>query len=99
MAKTASLHIRIEPEIKREAEGMFSKFGITISDAVNMFIKQSLFVGGFPFELRQPRYNIETEAAIKEANDIIAGRVKVKSYKSVAEMNADLDAELDGENV
>ena len=39
--------------------------------------------GGLPFEVRQPRYNAETEAAMKEARDIMAGKIKAKRYQSV----------------
>lgn len=63
-----------------------------MTDAVNMFLRQSLMVGGLPFELKQPRYNDVTETAIQEARDIIAGKKKVKSYRSVKEMNSDIDA-------
>ncbi|MCL2357858.1 MAG: type II toxin-antitoxin system RelB/DinJ family antitoxin [Defluviitaleaceae bacterium] len=93
MLKTANLHIRIDPETKSGAEELFSTFGITVSDAVIMFLRQSLLVGGLPFELRQPRYNAETEAAIQEARDIMDGKVHAKTYYSVAEMHADIDAE------
>jgi hypothetical protein len=43
----------------------------------------------------QPRYNAETLAAMQEVRDIRAGKIKTKSYATVAEMNADLDAEED----
>ena len=95
MAKTASLNIRIEPETKLRAEKLFGMFGITVTDAVNMFLRQSIMVGGLPFELKQPRYNAETEAAIQEARSIMAGKITTKIYHSVAEMNADIDAEQD----
>ena len=91
MAKTASLNIRINPETKVGAERLFASFGITVTDAVNMFLHQALMVGGLPFDLKQPRYNAETEAAMQEARDIISGKTKVKGYKSVSEMNADID--------
>lgn len=97
MAKTASLNIRIDPETKRGAEILFGSFGITVTDAVNMFLRQSLMVGGLPFELKQPRYNAETEAAMQEARDIMAGKIKSKAYNSVAAMNADIDAIPDKE--
>jgi len=93
MARSASLHIRTDPQTKAGAEQLFSTFGITISDAVNIFLNQSLLVGGLPFEVKQPRYNAETEAAIQEARDIMSGKVQVQGYASVAEMNADLDVE------
>ena len=38
------------------------------------FLHTSLMEGGFPFQPKQPRYNAETEAAIQETKDILAGR-------------------------
>ena len=99
MTKTANLHIRIDPETKSNAEQLFSSFGITISDAVIMFLRQSLMVRGLPFELRQPRYNAETEAAIQEAIDIMAGKVETKTYSSLADFYADLESEEDDDDV
>jgi len=43
----------------------------------------------------EPEYNEETLAAMQEVRDIRAGKIKTKSYATVAEMNADLDAEDD----
>ena len=94
MTKTATLHMRIDPETKSNAEQLFSAFGITLSDAVIIFLRQSLMVGGLPFEVRQPHYNnVETEMAIQETRDIMSGKIQTKMYTSVAEMNADIDAE------
>ena len=91
MAKTSSLNIRIDPETKAGAERLFGSFGITVTDAVNIFLHQSLMVGGLPFDLKQPRYNAETEAAIQEARDIAAGKIITKSFNSVAELMEDLN--------
>jgi len=95
MAAVAELYIPIDSETKAGAEELFASFGITVTDAVNMFLHQSLLAGGLPFALQQPRYNEETEAAMREALDIAAGKIQTKTYKSVAEMNADIDAEAD----
>lgn len=93
MPKTANLNIRIDPETKFSAERLFSSFGITITDAVNIFLHQSLMVGGLPFEVRQPRYNAETEAAMQEARDIASGKIHAKSYSSARELLSELDEE------
>lgn len=93
MAKTANINIRIDPDTKAGAEKLFSRFGITVTDAVNMFLHQSLMVGGLPFELKQPRYNAETENAMQEAREIAKGKIKAKSYKSAKELLKDIDAE------
>jgi DNA-damage-inducible protein J len=91
MARSADLHIRIDPETKTSAEKLFSVFGITVTDAVTMFLRQSILVGGLPFEVKQPRFNAETEAAIRETRDISSGRVDTKLFSSFNEFMADLE--------
>ncbi len=49
--KTSTFQMRINPEIKRQAEDMFSAYGLTLTDAVNIFIQQSLTEKGLPFLL------------------------------------------------
>jgi DNA-damage-inducible protein J len=93
MAKTSSLNIRLDPEIKSAADSVFSRFGITLADAVNIFLHKSIMVGGLPFDMLQPRYNVETETAMKEADDIIAGRIQAKRYSSFKEFAADMENE------
>jgi DNA-damage-inducible protein J len=44
-----------------------------MTDAVNIFLRQSLMVGGLPFEVKQPHFNRETEAAMRETRDITSG--------------------------
>jgi len=98
MNKTASLHIRIDPMVKQQAEELFSGFGITITDAVNLFLHQSLLEYRLPFQPHQPRYNAETEAAIQETRDIIAGKIQTKSYNSYDEFEAEIMAEIEAED-
>jgi addiction module RelB/DinJ family antitoxin len=54
MAKTSSLYIRIDPEVKADVERIYSRFGMSITDAVNVFLYQSRNVGGLPFPLNAP---------------------------------------------
>ncbi len=91
MAKTANINIRIEPEFKANVEALYSNFGITVTDAINMFLHQSMMVGGLPFDLKQPKYNMLTENAMKEAIEIKNGNIQSKSYNSLNEVLGDLD--------
>lgn len=93
MAKTANINIRIEPEIKTTAEKIFSSFGITITDAINIFLRKSIMEGGLPFEVKQPLYNLETEAAIKEARAIMAGQIQAKHFSCAHDLFEELDDE------
>ncbi len=49
--KTSTFQMRINPEVKRQAEDIFSAYGLTLTDAVNIFIQQSLTEKGLPFLL------------------------------------------------
>lgn len=49
--KTASFQMRINPDVKAQAESIFATYGLTLTDAVNIFIQQSLNTKGLPFLL------------------------------------------------
>lgn len=93
-AKTANINIRIDPETKASAEQLFAKFGITLTDAINIFLNKSIMEGGLPFEVKEPAYNYETKAAIKEALMIMEGTASAKRYASAKELFRELDAEV-----
>ncbi len=93
MSKTANINLRIEPDVKAQADAVFSSLGISITDAINVFLHASIMEGGFPFQPKQPRYNRETLTAIQEAKDIMAGKVEAKRYSSLSDLLEDMDAE------
>lgn len=93
----SNINIRIDSEVKAEAQALFSKLGMDLSTAVNIFIRQAIDFGGIPFTIQQRRYNAETEAAMQEVEDIISGKVQAKVYHSAREMLDDLDKEFDEE--
>ena len=93
MPKTANINLRIEPDIKAQADAVFSNLGISVTDAINVFLHASIMEGGFPFQPKQPRYNRETLMAMQEARDIMAGKVSAKRYSSLSGILADMDAE------
>ena len=97
MAKTANINIRIDPETKTDAEKLFASFGITITDAINIFLRKSIMEGGLPFDVKQPRYNAETEKAMKEAQAIMAGKIPAKRYSCAHALFEELDAEKDSD--
>ena len=91
--KAANFNMRMEADKKAAAEILYRSLGMTLPQAINMFIAQSLLVGGLPFEVRIPRYSAETEAAIQEARDIASGKIDAKTYDSVSELFRELDEE------
>ena len=93
MLKTATLTLRIEPAVKAQADDVFSSFGISITDAINIFLHASIMEGGFPFQPKQPRYNKETFLAMQEARAIMDGKTEAKRYRSLGALLKDLDTE------
>lgn len=93
MPKTVNINLRIEPEVKAKADDVFSSLGLSVTDAINVFLHASIMEGGFPFQPKQPQYNRETRMAIEEARDIMAGKVDAKRYGSLTDLLADMDAE------
>ncbi len=53
MAKTHILHIRVEPKVKEKAEETLNDLGLSISEAVNVFLNQVILNEGIPFEIRK----------------------------------------------
>ncbi len=55
MAKTSNVFVRVEPEIKEQAEEVLSQLGIPMSNAVSMFLRQIVLQRGIPFEIKLPQ--------------------------------------------
>ncbi len=91
MPKTATISMRVDPQVKDSAESIFSSLGMTLTEAINVFLHKSVMEGGLPFDVRQPRYNAATEAAMREARDIMGGKMQAESYDSAAALFAALD--------
>ncbi|MCD8087359.1 MAG: type II toxin-antitoxin system RelB/DinJ family antitoxin [Oscillospiraceae bacterium] len=62
--KTGTFQMRINPEIKKQVEKVYAACGMTLTDAVNTFIQQSLNVGGLPFLVTQDSKEALREQAI-----------------------------------
>jgi len=97
MTKTAVINVRTEPEIKAKVEKLYNSMGVSLSDAINMFLYKSIDFRGLPFDLCREIPNAETIAAMKEADDIINGNVQSKSYSSFKDMLDDALAEAEEE--
>ena len=80
MPKTASLSIQLDENIKKTAEEVYSHYGLSLSDAITVFIYESCDVGGLPFDLRPKSYNNQTLTAMAEAEKI-TNVPSVKGYK------------------
>lgn len=54
MARTSNVFTRVEPDIKNQAEAILDQLGISMSSAVEMFLRQVIMQRGIPFEMKLP---------------------------------------------
>jgi len=54
MSKSSNLYIRVEPDVKNNAEAILAQLGIPMSNAVGMFLKQVILRRGMPFDVTLP---------------------------------------------
>ena len=60
MANTTNFSVRMDSDIKKQCEAMYGELGINLTTAINVFLRQLLRVGGFPFDVRMEKPNKET---------------------------------------
>ncbi|MDW7658703.1 MAG: type II toxin-antitoxin system RelB/DinJ family antitoxin [Bacillota bacterium] len=89
MGKTTNLKIRVDEDIKRKAEAIFSELGLNMSTAMNIFLRCSIIYGGIPFDLRIEKPNADTITAVEDVNN---KRNMSKTFDSVKELMEDLNA-------
>lgn len=86
---TTNISIRMDTELKAQADALFAELGMNISTAFNIFVRQSLREGGLPFDVTLGQPNKETIAAMLEA-ERIAKDPSVKGYTDLNQLFADL---------
>lgn len=91
MAKSENINIRIEPELKKEAEEILSYLGLTMAEAIKLFLKQVTLTDSIPFKIEKPKYNKETLEAMKNAMAIMETPEEYKSYSNINELMEDLN--------
>ena len=89
-SSSTNLNIRIDSNLKKDAEDLFKRLGLNMSSAINVFLTQSVREQAIPFEIREDRPNKKLLKALKEAEKMQKHPEKYKSYTNVDELFEDL---------
>ncbi len=89
-----STNISIDAETKAKAQTLLADFGMDLSTAVNIFLKQMIYEGSFPFAITREMPNKLTLDAMKEAQEMRSSPEKYKRYDSVDSMMEDILGEV-----
>jgi DNA-damage-inducible protein J len=87
MATTTMVHVRVDEQIKAQATETLAAMGLTISDAVRVFLMRVVAEQQMPFAIKAP--NAETRAAMAEADEI--ARTRRARFDTAAELIDDLE--------
>jgi DNA-damage-inducible protein J len=60
------LQLRVDDNVKKDASDLFSDLGLSLSDAVNVFLKKAVVEGGFPFEVKKTPFEMRMDEATRE---------------------------------
>ena len=86
---TTNVTIRMDKDLKMQADELFSALGLNMSTAMGVFCRQAVRLGKIPFELAVDTPNAEPLAAIDDVNN---NRNMSKAYDNMAELMRDLNA-------
>ena len=87
---TVAKNFRIDSELSDQASKLLEGLGLSMSQAVSMFLRQVVLQQGLPFEVKYPKRSGELLDAIEEAKRLEADP-RTKHYPNMNEMWADLD--------
>ncbi len=87
---TTKINFRVDSDVKNQSEAIFSQLGLNLSTALNIFLRQAIRVGGFPFDVRLEQPNAETVEAIKESEKLLQDPA-AKQYSNVEDALIDLN--------
>lgn len=89
--QTSMLHVRIDDEIKAQANAALGHMGMSMSEAIRIFLHRIAVDQAFPLELKVP--NTKTRLAIAEAEEIL--HTKNARFESIDELFDDLEKNRD----
>jgi DNA-damage-inducible protein J len=83
-SSTTNVSFRIDTDVKNQADALFSKLGLNMTTAFNIFLRQSIREGSIPFSVTVNVPNVTTIAAMQEAEHILMDPT-IKRYSDVEE--------------
>ena len=87
MSKT-SMSIRLDSEVKEQAQQVFSNLGMDMTTAINIFLRQAIQYQGLPFDVRLD----ENRKLLEVLTDLDQNRNMSQSLESVSDLMEDLRA-------
>lgn len=89
MSSTVSFSVRTDALLKKQADLFFENVGMTMSTAINLYLRKIVLEQRIPFEISLPQLTPESQAALQEAEELKKPGVG-KTFKTIDELREDL---------
>lgn len=80
---TSVINVQVDSATKKEATAILNDLGLSMSAAINLFLKQVVKMDGLPFEVVNPKPSKELRKALKEAEKIVNNTDKYLGYRDM----------------
>lgn len=90
---TTNINVRVDNDLKTQAEALFADLGLNMSTAINMFLKSAVSHDGIPFEVKRYAPNAETRAALAEYDEMKKNPAAYKRYDSIDDVFGEVFAD------
>lgn len=87
---TSTINVRVNSQLKDEADSLFSDLGLNMSSAITLFLKAAVRDDGIPFAITREKPNATTLAALAEAKDMRTDKAAYPRYHSTEQMFKDI---------
>ena len=91
ISNSTNLNIRVDSNLKKNAEDLFKRLGLNMSSAINVFLTQSVKEQAIPFEICENKPNKKLLKALKEVEKMEKYPEKYKTYHNINELMKDLE--------
>ena len=86
----ANINVRIDDNVKKSAEDVFTRLGITPTEAISLFYNQVIRTNSIPFELKADIPNQKTLLALEEVEEMENNPEKYKGYDNIDHLMKDI---------
>ena len=89
-SNSTNLNIRVDSNLKKDAEDLFKRLGLNMSSAINVFLTQSIKEQAIPFTIKENKPNRKLLKALKEAEKMEKHPERYKTYHNIDELFKDI---------
>lgn len=86
----SAINVQVDSKTKKEATIILNDLGLSMSAAINIFLRQVVKKDGLPFEVVNPKPNKKLQKALKEADNILKNPEKFTGYNDIEKLQGAL---------